>query len=249
MSENLIQHLDSNGFTEINSFNLPDLNAGATDTPKKFAFKNIATRSLSNMLAEIQNAIFGNDGDTELRIAADTNGTIGHPLSIAAAESGVSTGVWPGTGLKGIKITSLTASGESAPSDEVTFTIDDTTKKGLYSWALMPGATGYKIYRTNTPGTYGASSLIGTIGSGGILSFVDDGSTPSAGQPPTANTTGGSGPTYGTPPPDINFGTAALSVGNMAIGQQYFYWEKRIAPAGTPETGNPRVAYIAGRET
>jgi hypothetical protein len=250
VSENLIQHLNSDGVSKINSFNLADITAGSADTPKKFGFRNIASRVLNSVVAEIANAIFGNDGNDEIRTALDTNGTVGPPVGITATPGGAGAGgVWGATGTYGIVIASLTATGESGPQAEVTFTIDDTTKKVTYAWTQVTGATGYKIYRTATPGTYGASSLRTTIGSGATVSFLDDGSATSAGQPAAANTTGGSGPSYGTPPPDINFDVTDLAVGNMAIGQEFYYWVKRTVPAGTPETGNPRVAFIQAKET
>lgn len=248
MSTNLVQWYNSDGSSPISSFNLADINAGVTDTPKKYGFQAIGGRTLNSIVAEIQNAIVGNDGDTELRIAGDTNGTIGPPTSVVAVV-GAAGGVWGSGGTKGLRIAAINATGETIAQQEITFFVSDTSKEWNYSWDVVATATGYKLYRTDIPGTYGASSLRTTIGSGATNTFVDDGSATGAGQPATANTTGGAGPAYGTPPPDINFGIAALAVGNMTNLAFFFLWARRVVTAGTPETGNPRIAFLAARET
>jgi len=52
---------------------------------------------------------------------------------------------------------------------------------------------------------------------------------------------------YGVPP--SVFGTATILIGDIAIGQQVFYWVKRVVPSGTAEAGNPRLANISIEET
>jgi len=128
-----------------------------------------------------------------LRTAFDTDSiypTRSQPTGFAAVLGGAG-GVWGAAQTYGYKITTLTALGESAPADEITFAVTDTTKRVELSWAQVPSATGYKIYRTATPGTYGATTLLTTIGSGATITFSDTGAATTTGTPPSANTTGG----------------------------------------------------------
>ncbi len=186
----LIQFLDSDGFTGITQRQLPDALAGANQRPVKLGYISLSDRVLANVV-DLITAIVNNDGFSMVFFADDPV-TLSSPSGLAAVTgaSGVG-GVWSGVGVRGYKITSLSAIGQSAPAPEVTVNVDDTTKKVTLTWTQVPGATGYKIYRTDTPGTYGASSLRTTIGSGATVTFLDDGSATATGTPPTQNTTAG----------------------------------------------------------
>lgn len=82
------------------------------------------------------------------------------------------------------KVTTLTSSGESLPSAEVSFVLVGTG--GVkFTWKAMEGATGYKVYGR----TAGAELLIATIGSGTTVTYTDNGSVTPSGALPTANTT------------------------------------------------------------
>lgn len=186
----IIQFFDSDGVTGITTKALPDALAGAVQRPVKLGFISLSDRTLLNIQELIQ-AIVGNDGFGMVQIAADPV-TLSSPWGLAASLSGAGAGgVWGSTGVRGYKITALSAIGESGPSSEVTINVDTTTKKVTLTWTQVPGATGYKIYRTDTPGTYGATTLRTTIGSGATVTFVDDGSATTPGTPPTQNTTAG----------------------------------------------------------
>lgn len=352
-----LKHLDSDGATQITAENWPDAVAGAIQTAKKFGVENNGDRVLgSSPLALVATItpVGSNDGSTFLRQALDTvtcskpwgAGTNGSPTAtLGSAGAG---GVWGTTGIRGYVLTATNANGETIASAEVTINVDDVTKKVTVSWVQVPNATGYKLYRTNTPGTYTTPSLRTTIGSGATISFIDDGSAVSTGAPPTTNTTGGwnlslalgapagggvwagtglkyykvvaydanggiisvsqensvnvdditkkvtvswtavTGATsykiyrstvqgtyiaalrvtqagvsfiddgtatgvgdltlassFGIPP---TLGTAGMSFGTLAIGQQAFYWENRVIPAATSEVGNPRTALITFAE-
>lgn len=189
-----IQFFDADGFTTITLEDLPDVFAGANTTPRKVGFRSISDRVLSNVAISI-GTVPGNDGASLLRLADDASSpypSLSSPWGFAAAlGSAGAGGVWGATGVYGYKLTALNAVGETVSAAEVTANVDDTTKKVTLTWTQTPGATGYKVYRTATAGTYGATTLRTTIGSGATVTFLDDGSAPAAGTPPSANTTGG----------------------------------------------------------
>lgn len=195
----VVQYLDADGATVIASKTLPDAEAGVNQPANKFGVENIGSRALQNVQEVLQSA--GGDGLSMSRVAQDTAtvsrpygaGTAGAPTgALSATGAG---GVWGTTGQRGWKVTALSAIGETPGSKEVVVTVDDVTKKVTIAWTQTPNATGYKVYRTSTPGTYGATTLVATIGSGATISYVDDGTAATTGTPPAVNTTAGWTPT------------------------------------------------------
>jgi hypothetical protein len=181
-----------------------------------------------------------------IRIGTDT-ATISRPYGLTAALSGAGAGgVWTETGLKYYVLTAYNATGETIRSAEVSINVDVTTKKVTITWTPVTGATGYKVFRSTAAGSYGATSLRATVAGQQSNQYVDDGGSLSAGSPPSANTTGGAAPGYGTPP---TLGTSPISIGTLAIGQEWFYWVNRVVPGGTSETGNPRRSLREFEET
>jgi hypothetical protein len=145
-------------------------------------------------------------------------------------------GTFGSTGAKGVRLTAVYGSTETTGSLEATVTITATTDEITVTWEEDGAPDSIRIYGTDTPGTYGASSLVDEI-AGGIGTYTWTGTSPGAGQPPSANTTGGPSPTYGVPPAMV---TTALAVPALKKGQQFFYWENRSVPSGTPAAGNTR---------
>ncbi len=191
-----IKWLDKDGVTQVVNQVFGDAFAGRTQTPKKLLFENTGDRQLNGTQLTIQQ-VGDNDGADQLVTVLDTEsvskpygGGTGGALVAVLSAAGAG-GVWGTTGIRGYVLTATNANGETIKSAEVTVNVDVVTKKVTVSWTQTPGATGYKLYRTDTPGTYGASSLRTTIGSGSTTSFVDDGSATASGTPATTNTTGG----------------------------------------------------------
>jgi hypothetical protein len=158
----------------------------------------------------------------------------GLALALSAAGAG---GVWGATGLEYYVVTAYNGTGETTPCVEVGVNVDVVTKKVTVTWTPVAGATGYKVYRTTTPGTYGASSLRDTVPGESSDEYVDDGDALSAGTPPSANTTAGAAPNYGTPP---TLDVTPLAIGDLQIGQCVAYWVNWVISGGTAESGNPR---------
>lgn len=81
-------------------------------------------------------------------------------------------------------VTSYNSIGETLKSLQVTAT-PATNQKVTISWTAAPGAGGYKIYRSTTSNTYGATSLVTTITDGATVSYTDTGTATTTGAPPT----------------------------------------------------------------
>lgn len=240
-----VKHLDKTGGVQISSKNFADILAGASNTPEKFFVENNGDGTLAGLIASIE-AIGANDGNTFIRFGTDTV-TVGTPFGVLISLSGPGAGgVFAATGIHAYRITATNATGETTGSVEVQINVDDVTKKVSLNWTQPVGATGYRIYRTTTPGSYLDPSLLVVIGSGGTTAFTDDGSAVSAGALPSQNTTAGGGPGFGTPPV---LGSTPLSIGDFEIGQQFIYFISLVVSAGTADLGNPRQAQIAFDES
>jgi len=89
-------------------------------------------------------------------------------------------------------VTALNNNGETTKSTESSgLTVaSGSTGSVVLSWTPVSGATGYKIYRTTSSGTYGATTLISTV-KAPIATYTDTAASASTGTPPTSNTTGG----------------------------------------------------------
>jgi len=80
-------------------------------------------------------------------------------------------------------ITAMVSGTETTQSPEVSATpVTAGTQTINLTWAAVSGASGYRVYRSTTSGSYGASSL---VGSPAAASFSDGGAATGAGAPPT----------------------------------------------------------------
>lgn len=235
-----VKHLDASGALQISSKNFADILAGASNTPQKFFVENNGDRTLDGLIASIA-AIGANDGFNQVRFATDPD-TVGTPFNFVGVLSGPGAGgVFASAVLHSYRITATNATGETTGAIEISVDVDDVTKKVTLTWTQPTGATGYRIYRTTTAGSYVSPALLTIIANGGTTQFTDDGSAVTAGALPTENTTAGAGPAFGTPP---TLGASPLAIGEFEIGEQFIYWIGLVVPAGTSELGNPRQAQI-----
>jgi hypothetical protein len=240
-----LKHLSSDGASLISGYDWGTVQAGAAVIARKFGLENTSDRVLGGAaLLMALAAVAGNDGSDFFQCALDT-ATISRPFNLAASVGG-SGGTWGGTGLVYYVLTATNAAGQTVASAEIAANVDTDTKKVTLTWDEVTGATGYKLYRSTTSGTYTTPALRTTISSGGTLTFVDDGSACGAGSPPSANTTGGAASAYGTPP---SAGPGPLSFGVLAVGQQAFYWMYATVGAGASEIGNDRLCLRQFRES
>ncbi len=234
------KHEQADGISQLLSQVWPDAYAGVAQTAKKFAVENVGDRTANNVSCSIVQVGL-NDGYGQLRIAADT-ATISKPWNLVATRGAAGDGgIWEQTGQYFWVITAYNATGETIASFEATVNVDVTTKRVTLTWTQVTGASGYKVYRSMVSGSYVTPCLVATVAGGATTNYIDGGGSLSAGAPPAVNTTGGAGPNYGTPPA---LGVGPLTVGNLAIGQQFFYWVNRVVPGSTSDDDNPRQALI-----
>ena len=113
------------------------------------------------------------------------------PSVLAVPTMGAPTGVSGGTLTNSTTyyyvMTATNAAGQTTQSAQVSFTATSPNLTAVLTWAAITGATGYKIYRSTTSGTYGASTLLTTIGSGATVTYNDTGSATTTGTPPGSN--------------------------------------------------------------
>ncbi len=241
----LIRFFSADGVTPITAENLSPAKAGETQTAYKVGLQNVGDRALYPATTLVIGQVGDDPSNSMARIGLDT-ATLSCPWALAGVLGSTGAGgVWGGTGTYGWVVTAYNGTGQTGPSLEISVNVDDVTKKVTLTWAQVTGASGYKVYRTPTPGTYGASTLRATNVGVTNTTLVDDGSATSSGAPPAANTTGGAGPAYGTPP---TLDVAPLSIGALPIGAEFFYWTNWVIPLGTPDGAAPKLFETAVQE-
>lgn len=260
------RYRDANGF-DIISGPTKDLGALVSSPsavvlgdPIKICCENMSDRPYGASpfagLVMRRSAVGDSDGVGYIRSALDPNGTISRPWGLDTSSSiptgaptaeniGGPYGAWGATGVYGVVVVATKGAGRTIASEEKRITVVDVGDSWRYAWVKPPGGCdGYEVYRTDTPGTYGAYTLIAEIGDGDTVTFDDDGSAPIAGAPPEENTTGGAGPYYGDDPADGAFGTADLTMfsapNGMAVGQEFFFYFRSRLSAGASSLTNPR---------
>lgn len=146
-----------------------------------------------NLMSEAQDPTFGTNCSGVV-----INGPALPPVQNAAV--GSTTGGSMAAGTYYYVITAETAAGESTvffPSgstNQQSATVSSgSTGSVSLSWNVVPNATGYKIYRSTTPGSgtttwFTTPALITTIGSGSTVTYTDTAASASAGAPPAINT-------------------------------------------------------------
>lgn len=232
-------HVDSDGATIITSKQLAQVKAGTSGTAKKFGLQNVGDEVLTGLEYQIKQSGDG-DGYLFTQFAFDTV-TLSPPWSFAADVEPTGGSWGASTGIKYYVITALNGSGETYQSLKVLANIAAATDRVELSWAAVPGATGYKLYRSTLSGSFPSPSLLATLGSG-ATTYTDAGAAVSAGSPPADNTTGGASPAYGTPP--VSFQTTPLVIGTLPIGKIIFYWAREVVPIGATSTGNTRTTIL-----
>jgi PKD repeat protein len=106
-------------------------------------------------------------------------------------------------------VTALNANGETSISNEITVTTAAGNLTAALTWASVPTATGYKVYRTAAAGATGSELLLATLGV--VLLYNDVAVGAPAGALPTTNTATTPG-TYAAPTKFFPFNSESLAV-------------------------------------
>jgi hypothetical protein len=120
-------------------------------------------------------------------------------------------------------ITAINANGETTASNERNLAITSPNLTAVLSWAQVSGATGYKIYRSTSTGSYGATSLVTTISSGSTLTYNDTGAALTSGTPAVSNTAVGDDVFIENVSTDILYGIDqnAIALVSLNIGASF----------------------------
>jgi hypothetical protein len=201
---------------------------GASDTPVKFGIRSSGEDDWSSTFKANIVQIGSSPGNTQLRIGLD-EGTLSPPWGVIGTVS-AGGGSWGATGTRAAVVTARNATGMTVASMEAKATVTALSDTLTWAWAPVAGATGYNVYRRDDPsGTYLTPSLIAD--NVAVTSVADVGTSPSAGAPPTENTTAGAGPSYGTAP-TLGFGPVLFGI--TETGRWRFLWVKRIVGSSIP---------------
>jgi hypothetical protein len=116
----------------------------------------------------------------------------GRPVNVAVPTNGTFTTATTGgtlaPGTYAYRVTATTANGETLPSTESTIVVPSGTSTNTVTvtWAVITGATGYKVYGR----TSGSELRLATISGGSTVSYTDTGSGTPSGAMPTLDTSG-----------------------------------------------------------
>jgi hypothetical protein len=88
-------------------------------------------------------------------------------------------------------VTATNSVGETTKSNQQSLAISTPNLTADLSWAYVPGATGYKVYRSTTTNTYTTPALVATISSGTTVAYADTGTAVATGATPGSNTAAG----------------------------------------------------------
>lgn len=111
------------------------------------------------------------------------------------------------------KVTATNILGETTASNEQSIVTTGTTSSNTVSWAAVPGAAGYKVYRGTATG---AENVFYTVGA--VVSFLDTGAANTAGSPPVTNTTGGSNTSFTSTIQWPYLDSGVLGINKMLVG-------------------------------
>jgi len=191
-----VKYLDRDGALTITSKSWVDAFAGRNQVSIKFGIENTGDRALGSSPGpaagfELQiTEVEGNDGSTFLRHALDS-ATVGTPYTVEAELLDDSLGAFAATGNYFYRVTATNALGETIGSVEIVINVEAVDNRVLLTWVQPTGATGYRVWRSTTSGTYGPTALLTTIAGGGTVTYTDDGDATVSGTIPTTNTTAG----------------------------------------------------------
>lgn len=176
--------INNNGFTNGNSYANLGSGAGYTESLPS-AEVNITTTGVGNVTLSWTN--IPNAAGYVIYRSRDL------PAPVVSAPTTATTGgTLPATTTYYYVVTATNPAGETIASNEVSTTTGGTSTNTIsLSWAAVPNAYGYKIYRGTAAA--GENTLIGTITNGATVTFTDTGAAGTGATPPATSTALGTG--------------------------------------------------------
>lgn len=158
----------------------------------------------------------------------------------APTQSALATATTGGTILAGTYIyavTAINANGETTRSNEQTIITSGSTSTVTVTWVAVPGATGYKLYKTAAGGATGTELLYKTVGV--VTTDTDTAPGAPSGALPTTNTALTPG-TYTAPTKFVPFMSENLSSVQSTI------WRRPIRQSADVVGAVPGNFHVAG---
>jgi hypothetical protein len=190
-------------------------------------YRGTAAGSENTLVATINSGTatsFTDTGDTATTASPPASNTATIPAPTQNATSLAAGGSLTSGTTYYYVVTALTAAGETTKSNEQSATPSGGNLTTNVNWAAVTGATGYKIYRSTTSGTYGASSLLTTIASGATVTYADTGSATTTGTPPASNTA--------TLPAPTSSACSTAATGGALAAATWYYKTTALTAAG-----------------
>ena len=226
-----INLLQSDKATPFSSYNFGNISAGATSSQQLVFVNSYASGTASGAAFGISN-IAGNDGYSYCQISsASTFNASGSAVTGSTIATG---GAIASAATLRYAISIKDNWGyESDPFTGTTFTPSlSGTSTNLVSlnWTPVSGTSQYGVYLSTDSGT--SYKLVGFTAN---AFYTDTSGTATATNPAASGSTGYRPSTWGT---------AALSLGNLASGTMIPVIYDEVVPSGTSSTGNPRQHYL-----
>jgi len=208
---------------------------GAATTARRIWWKNTSTASEILESCRLRRVQAGaNDGLDFLQIAPDSPASApGAPSLELQAGSELEVGDYD------YRVTLVTANGETTGGTLAEIaTTEGNERVNLTSIPTGPsGVTARRIYRTAVGGSQ--LKLVAEIADNGTTEYLDQIPDATLGaNVPTLNTSGSAG----------SWGTANITIGDMAVGDWAACWTRYNVSGGTSQVGNPRRAYTQFEE-
>jgi hypothetical protein len=189
-----LSNFDSNGYDEY----APGLVDPGKPSGTVILNYGDASHQLCQKLLGMGNAgntsfFFGQSDSTNVptapgNILTPPQATLTPPVQAALATS-TTGGTLPATSSYKYYVTAITSAGETTVSNEQSVTTGaGATNSNTVSWAAVPNASGYNIYRTAAAGGTGTELKLDSVVGGSTVSYVDTGAKTPAGALPASNT-------------------------------------------------------------
>jgi hypothetical protein len=146
------------------------------------------------------------------------------------------------------KITAITLAGETTASNERSIVLSGLNNAVELQWSVIPGATGYRVYRGTSAGGENGYYL----SAAGTSNYLDIGASTTAGSPPGSNTAAIPAPVQSTPSTTTTGGTlgaatyyykiTALTANGETVGSN----EQSQVTTGSTSTVTVNWATVAG---